>query len=107
MWKCKCGAMVSDKTEECPLCNRGPSGTIIIAPDCGEGTETPQVLDEEGYTQEDRMKKRSFREIANNSLLLMQRARRRAKNRKVRPFADAVVPGSVRTSRPIFSTIKR
>ena len=105
MWKCKCGALVSDKVDACPLCDRSLS--IVIAPDYGEGTGTPQTADEEGYSKEERMKTRPFREVADNHLLLMQRARRRAKNRKTRPFADAVVPGSVRTSRPIFSTIKR
>jgi hypothetical protein len=115
MWRCSCGAMVSDKTTSCPMCssvgakspdtkNRADGGGI-------GGTAAPgdEGRDVEGYTAEERMRRRPMKEIANAHLLSVAKARHRDNMRKKKgkhPFSDAVVPGSVRTSRPIFSTIK-
>lgn len=117
MWKCKkCGAIVADTAEECPLCSapadpaqapgRKHERRHAHPPTDQEPSSEEVVKDAEGYTLEERMKKRPLREIANANLIRAQRERirwNRRKNKKGKNiFSDEVVPGSLRTSRPIF-----
>lgn len=120
MWKCpKCRAMVADTADECPLCSSSPHAPgpsqlerrpAVTPSQAQEPTfEEEDARDEEGYTRAERMKRRPMREIANSHLISVQKARQRDKRRRRKPgpFTDAVVPGTLRTSRPIFfKTVK-
>ena len=96
MWKCQaCGALVVDEESICGLC--GEKSLDF------DETNTAQLkrVDDEGLTAEDRNRRRPAREVAN----YMRRQRQRSKKKRSQ-FTDAVVPGSVKTSRPLFSTFK-
>jgi len=86
------GKEIDDLKWECFFCGLEVSGERC--PRCGR--------DSEGYTPEERMRRRPRREIHGTVLNRQPRAVSRRRLRK--PFKDAVVPGSVRTSRDIFST---
>jgi hypothetical protein len=109
-WKCKrCSAVVSDNITNCPLCEALVTHTTCGIEDATSDTvieEPSEERDSEGYTKAERMKRRPMRETANAHLLQAKKQRARWNKRKIKPFSDAVVPGSVRTSRPLFSTIR-
>lgn len=83
----------------CPHCNEpiGAIGPMIFCSVCNK--------DIEGYTIEERMKRRHRREMANAPILDIVKTRAQALRRATRPSRDPMpgrVVGSVRTSRPIF-----
>lgn len=108
---CSCKAMVSDAARTCPVCSgvrRDQDGNPMVV-DEADG-DSGDVRDAEGYTVAERMARRPSAEIANAHLLAMQRAHKRSSRKRQggrrRIFDDAVVPGSVKTSRPIFSPFR-
>lgn len=111
MWQCLCKAIVSDTAYICPVCSavrKDQDGNPIVA---SEVEDNPgDTRDAEGYSITERMARRPTAEIANAHLLAMQRARkhslRKRQGGRKTLFDDAVVPGSLRTSRPIFSSFK-
>lgn len=101
--------MVSDMAYECAECKSirvDSDGKPVVRSEMdGQAPDR----DAEGYTVAERVARRPLGEIADSHLLAVQRARRRAVRRRggrSRMFDDAVVPGSVRTSRVLFSTYK-
>jgi|PlaIllAssembly_1097288.scaffolds.fasta_scaffold60018_2 hypothetical protein len=114
MWRCKaCGIIVSDVNRNCPSCAHEDLTVKPDAlPDKAEQKGVGESRDSEGYTLAERVARRPLKEIADNHLLAMQRARRRAIRARARkggremPMPGAVVPGSIRISRPVFSPFK-
>lgn len=75
------------KRNKCPHCGYLFNGEYCEG--CGK--------DFEGYTEEQRMRRRPRSEIYGAAFVPRPRP-----VKSNRPFADAVVPGSVRISRPLF-----
>jgi len=82
MWICYfCNLDVDDSYKRCPSCGR----------------------DEEGYTMEERMRRRPTREIY--GAVTRPKEARLSRKQIRNPFRDMVVAGTVRTSRDIFTTV--
>jgi len=82
MWTCYfCDLDVDNERSTCPSCGR----------------------DEEGYTMEERMRRRPAREI--HGYNIRYRPTRLSRKQLRNPFRDMVVAGTIRTSRDIFTTV--
>ena len=103
-WRCReCEAVISDDETKCPFCVDVTKGTDTVSSVDDTAKEEVKVetkRDAEGLSVADRMRRRPRREVAGSFPV---RKPRRTKKRN--QFTDAVVPGSVRATRPIFKSL--
>jgi len=79
----------------CYFCDLDIDNKHSICPSCGR--------DEEGFTMEERMRRRPVREIFGYNI--RPKANKLSRKQLRNPFRDMVVSGTIRTSRDIFTTV--